>query len=358
MKRPSATQLAVAAAVISWLISFYIHHPLVEGSIYSDVASFWWREENLQRGEAPCIQYFFEYPPTACLMIYASRLLGGASQTGYYVVYSLLSLPAFIVLAVCLSRLAGLPGSFFILAPSMVVYGVYNFDHFFTAFLAAALLMQARGRWRAAAVLLGVSFSVKLFTVLLLPLLMLEAGGRRKAAATVLFFAVGALPTWVPVVLLNPGWLSEFIRFHSLWGLENSWLVWLSNDPFSQSAKLVAYLTALLLIIRAYTLTASFAARGFLTLAGFLIGSPTFTPQMTLWLLPFTAAFTKLWIWLPLFESANVAIIFTWFLTDTPTLPWTPPQTMALLRVTALAAMWATVYRAPALADFRKVNSS
>ncbi|MEM2114747.1 MAG: hypothetical protein QXS12_04770, partial [Candidatus Caldarchaeum sp.] len=93
--------------------------------------------------------------------------------------------------------------------------------------------------------------------------------------------------------------------------------------------------------------------KSFLILSGFLIGSPTFTPQMTLWLLPFTASFTRLWAWLPLFESANVAIIFTWFLTDTPTLPWTPPQTMAILRVIALSAMWVTVYRAPTSATFR-----
>ncbi|BAJ51005.1 conserved hypothetical protein [Candidatus Caldarchaeum subterraneum] len=358
MKRPSATQLAVAAAVVSWLISFYIHHPLVEGNVYSDVASFWWREENLQRGEMPCIQYFFEYPPTACLLVYASRLLGGVSLTGYYVAFSLLSLPAFIAISICLSRLAGLPGSFFILVPSMVVYGVYNFDHFFTAFLAAALLMQTMGRWRAAAVLLGLGFSVKLFTVLLLPLLMLETGDKRKAAETGLLFAAGALPTWVPILLINPGWLFEFVSFHASWGLENSWLVWLSNDPFSQSTKIIAYLAALVLIIRAYTYSASFAAKSFLTLSGFLIGSPTFTPQMTLWLIPFTASFTRLWVWLPLFESANVAILFTWFLTDTPTLPWTPPQTMALLRAIALSAMWATVYRAPTSANFRYVSSS
>jgi hypothetical protein len=39
-----------------------------------------------------------------------------------------------LVLAWAMSRYAGdSSGIFFMLAPSMVIYGIYNFDHFFTA---------------------------------------------------------------------------------------------------------------------------------------------------------------------------------------------------------------------------------
>ncbi|MEM1975964.1 MAG: hypothetical protein QW074_07765 [Candidatus Caldarchaeum sp.] len=52
--------LVLAMAFASWLISFYIHHPTVEGSIYSDIVSFWHHEPRLQAGLIPCLQYFFK----------------------------------------------------------------------------------------------------------------------------------------------------------------------------------------------------------------------------------------------------------------------------------------------------------
>ncbi|MCS6785378.1 MAG: glycosyltransferase 87 family protein, partial [Candidatus Caldarchaeum sp.] len=236
----------------------------VEGNIYSDVAAFWWREAELRAGLIPCIDYFFEYPPAACLIVYASRLLGDGALLGYYVAFSWLSLPAFIVVSWCLTRLAGYPGAFFVLMPSMVIYGIYNFDHFFTAFLAASLLMFMNGRKRLAYLLLGAGFSVKIFTILLLPIYLAESVGRRKIAEGVLFFVVGALPASLPVVVLNPVWVPEFIEYHATWGLENSWTVWLSNDPFSQSAKLIAYLTVILLLIRTYAASLPLPMKGFL----------------------------------------------------------------------------------------------
>lgn len=356
VKWPSPKRVAVAAALISWAVSFYIHHPNVQGNIYSDVMSFWWREPNLQRGEIPCIQYFFEYPPAACFIVYAARLFGGDTMVGYYVGFSWLSLIAFVAVAWAMSRLAGYAGAVFILLPSMIVYGVYNFDHFFTAFMVLSILAYINGKKKLAYLLLGAGFSVKLFTILLLPIYLSENREPRKIVEGVLFFVLGALPASLPVVLLNPGWILRFLEFHASWGLENAWMVWLSNDPFSQSAKMVGYLVAALLLIRTYLSNLPLAMKGFLALSSFLLGSPTFTPQMAIWLIPFTAALKNVWPWLPLFESANVAIILTWFTTDTPTLPWTPPQSMAVLRAAALAAMWITVYRAQTPINFRTLN--
>ncbi|MCS6783738.1 MAG: glycosyltransferase 87 family protein [Candidatus Caldarchaeum sp.] len=353
MKKPSPTKVAVATALVAWAVSFYIHHPNVEGNIYSDVVSFWWRENSLREGLIPCIQYFFEYPPSACWIVYASRLLGGETLLGYYVAFSWLSLAAFLAVSWSLTRLAGYAGAFFVLMPSMLLYGVYNFDHFFTAFMAAAFVAYLNGKRRTAYLLLGAGFSVKLFTLILLPVFLAQNREKRIIAENIIFFIAGALPSSLPILVLNPGWAPELIVFLASWGLENSWTVWLSNDPFSQSAKLLGYLIAGLLIIRGYVSSHPIPMKGFLVISGFLLGSPIFTPQMAIWLLPFTAAMKPLWPWIPLFESSNAAIILTWFNTDTPTLPWTPPQTMALLRAFALAAMWITVYRAQTPINFR-----
>ncbi len=339
----------LAAAVVSWGLSFYIHHPHVEGNIYSDVNSFWWRERHLRQGSIPCIQYFFEYPPGACFIVYAARLIGGASLEGYYVAFSTLSLAAYLALAWALTRLAGLPGLFFILMPSMVVYGIYNFDHFFTALLAASLVMFLEGRHRFSYLLLGLAFSVKLFTILLLPVYLMSAEKKSEEAFKgLIYFAAGALPATVPVLVSNPSWVIEFLNYHIGFGIENSWTVWLSSNPFSMSAKMLGYLTAFILLSRSYLSGSPTISKGFLVFSAWLLGSPVFTPQMAIWLIPFTAVLTRLWVFVPLFEASNAAIIFTWFTTDLPTYPWTLPQTMSLVRAVTLAAMWVTMYRSKA----------
>ncbi|MEM4328985.1 MAG: glycosyltransferase 87 family protein [Candidatus Caldarchaeum sp.] len=346
VKKPATIQLVLAAAVVSWGLSVYLHHPSVEGNVYSDVASFWWREPYLREGLVPCIQYFFEYPPASCFIVYAARLAGGPPLESYYMAFSALSLPAYLLLAWTLTRLAGRVGAFFILMPSMVVYGIYNFDHFFTALLAASLVVFMDGRHRLAYFLLGMAFSVKLFTVLLLPVYLMERGRRmRNVLEGFGFFAVGALPATAPVLATNPAWVAEFLNYHMSWGLENAWTVWLSADPFSPSAKVVGYLTAAILLLRSYTSQAGLAMKSFLVFSAWLLGSPTFTPQMAIWIIPFAAASPRLWVWVPFFETANAAIIYTWFTTSIPTYPWTLPQTMSLLRASALAAMWFTTYR-------------
>jgi len=347
MKRPSALQLALAAAFVSWLLSTYIHHPMVEGNIYSDVVSFWYAELDPNHGKIPCIDYFFGYPPAVCFITYASAVLGGWSLENYYLMFALLSLPSYLVLAWAMSRYAGPPAIFFMLAPSMVVYGIYNFDHFFTALVALSLVFIGKRRWLAI-LLLGIAASVKLFTIILFPVFLLKRDVR-SALRDFLFFLVGVLPLLVPVVALNPSYVAKFISFHSGWGIENSWTVWLSSDPFSQSAKLLGYMVAAVLLLRSYLSAASETEKGFMVFAAWLIGAHVFTPQMALWLIPFVAAIRRIWPWMPLFEASNAAIIFTWFWTDTPTMPWTPPQTMAVLRAVALSAMWLTAYRSQPL---------
>ena len=355
MKRPSTLQLALAAAFVSWLLSTYIHHPMVEGNIYSDVVWYFWHEGlDPNPGKIPCIDYFFAYPPATCYIIYAAAALGGWSLETYYLVFALLSLPAYLALGWAISRYADDAAAFFVLAPSMVIYGVYNIDHFFAACIALALVFL-KDRQRLSYFLLGLGATFKLMTVILLPVLLLSKN-RRSIHDIVLFFTLGAVPAAAPVVVLNPSYVSEFIIFHSGWGIENSWTVWLSSDPFSQSAKLLGYLVFAVLLLRAYLSTASETEKWFLVFAAWLVGAHVFTPQMVLWLIPFAAACRRIWPWMPLFEASNAAIIFTWFWTDTPTMPWTPPQTMALLRAVALAAMWLTLYR-PYMSDRREVPS-
>jgi hypothetical protein len=332
---------ALAAAFISWTLSAFIHYPTVQGSIYSDIVSFWYREPELAAGLKPCIDYFFEYPPAACFITYAARLLGGHNVEGYYTAFALLSLPAFLLLAYSMYRLAGWVSVALALSPSLIIYGIYNYDHFMAALTALALVLYLSGRKAPAYVLLGAAASVKVFTVFLLPVLLSE----RFRWRYVLLFLAGTAPATLPVVLLNPAYGGEFVNYHASWGLENSWTIWLTNDPFSPSAKLIGWLVAFLLFTRALASNLPVEYRCLLALSGILIGSPIFTPQMVVMILPLLATAPSTWIFIPLLETSNVSIILTWFWVDNPTHAWTIPQTMALIRAAVLTAVWVFTYR-------------
>jgi hypothetical protein len=333
-------------AAASWALSIFLHIPGQPWTVYSDVTSFWFREEDLRTGKVPCIDYFLEYPPVACYIVYTSRLVGGPDLLSYYFAFGLIGLPAYALLAYSVSKLGErsryLP-AVVLLSPSLVVYGIYNFDHFFAAALGLSLLLFMRGKRVAGSAVLGFASAIKLMSVLLLPVYLIEAKGERLRAFTA--FAAGALVPSLPVLLLNPGWVAEFVRYHAGWGLENAWYVWIFGDPFSTTAKLFGLMLFVPMLLRSYSIRSGIAEKGALATGSWLLTSYVFTPQMAIWMLPFVAMLPQTLVFWPVFEVSNVYIILTWFTTDRPTHPWTLPQTMALIRAVALAGMLYAIYR-------------
>ena len=333
-------------AAASWALSLFLHIPGQPWTLYSDVASFWFREEHLRLGRMPCIDYFFEYPPVACYLVHVSRLIGGPDVLPYYFAFGIISLTAYALLAFSASKLCGrsryVP-AIVLLSPSLVVYGIYNFDHFFAAILGVSLLLFMRGKRTEGSAVLGFATAVKLMSVLLLPIYLIEARGERLRAFAA--FAAGAIVPSLPVLMLNPGWIAEFVRYHSGWGLENAWYVWIFGDPFSTTAKVFGIALFVPLLLRSYSLRSGVAEKGALAIGSWLLTSYVFTPQMAIWMLPFVAMLPQTLVLWPVFEVSNVYIILTWFTTDKPTHPWTLPQAMALIRAVALAGMLFAVYR-------------
>ncbi|MEM1944540.1 MAG: hypothetical protein QXX57_02215, partial [Nitrososphaerota archaeon] len=225
----------ILVALTSWAVSFIIHYPGFAWTIYSDVVSFWFREEGLRAGLLACIQYFFEYPPASCLTVDAARLLGGPSLEGFYTAFAILSLPAYIILALAIHGIypdRALGVLLVLSSPSLIVYGIYNFDQFVAAFLALSVLLHLRGRSMAGTAFLGAAVAFKLIPIILLPIYLAGGGARRK----VLGFIAGLAPLSYPA-MINPQYMSEFLSYHTGWGLENAWYLWLAGDPFSVSAK-------------------------------------------------------------------------------------------------------------------------
>ncbi|MBI3859142.1 MAG: DUF2029 domain-containing protein [Thaumarchaeota archaeon] len=336
---------SLGAIVSGLLLSFVVHNPISVPNIYSDIGSFWYRGW-VGSGGLPYVSEVFEYPPVSGFLLYFARIVGG-SQTGYYEVFSAMSLAAGVVLAATCWRTAKLRGtqlrSWYFIMPSVIVYGIYNFDLFHAMFVMISLYALLSGRRSSSAIALGLAVSTKLASGVLLPVYLLEIRDWRNSAKFAAVFGglLGVLN--LPLVLANySNWLGTY-AYISNWGLEDAWFVWIFQDPSTWPvAKLFGFGLMGVLLLRVYTLRMDPVTKSFLALSAYLLGTYIYTPQFNLVLIPLVAVLSVEHPSLYLWDTFNALIILTWFIYPDPTLAWTIPQTMALLR--AVMLLWLAVW--------------
>ncbi len=345
----------ISSSALGILLSVYIHSSWSSVDLYSDISSFWGRDW-VVLGRVPYSPSagLFEYPPVSGLLLYAARMFGGTIAgsvgglySGYYVGFSALSLAAAVALGWSTWRLAnslgvGVNPAYF-LFPSMLIYGVYNFDLFNALFivLSIQLFLERRRGWSAAA--LGVALATKLVAVVLLPIFLLELSDTRQRTRYLVVSLVAAAVFFVPIAAYNFGYFGQFASFFRSWGLEDAWYIWIFQDQFSGVAKLFGLAVTALLLLRVYTLKMPLVEKGFLALASYLLGTYVYAPQFNVMLIPLAAVLALTSPSLYLLETFNALIILTWFTTPNPTHVGTTPQLMALLRSASLALLSVSV---------------
>ena len=344
-QRTLAACISSSAAAI--LLSIVLHSPWAVPNIYSDIGAFWGRSW-VAGGQFPnsSPDTFFEYPPVSGLILYGARVLGG-NYTGYYLSFSAFSLVAVAVLAWSTWRLASKMGvrvnPLYFFLPSIVIYGVYNFDLFNALFvmLSIQLFVEKRRGWSA--VFLGLAFATKLVAIVLLPVFLIEIAGWKSKLS---YFATGSVVAaafFLPIVLVNPGYVSLAYNFLSTWGLEDAWYLFLFGDQFSRTAKLFGLVLMLALFVRIYTLKTPLVQRIFLVLTAYLLSTYIYAPQFNVMMLPIVAVLALTTPSLYFWEVFNALIILTWFTFPDPTHAWSVPQDFALLRAAALGLMGLSV---------------
>lgn len=337
----------LSSSVAGILLSVFLHSPWATPNIYSDIGSFWGKSW-VAAGQVPYTSpdNFFEYPPISGLILYAARVLGG-NYDGYYLSFSAFSLVAVAALTWSTWRLASAVGvkvnPLYFLLPSVIVYGVYNFDLFNALFvmLSIQLFVEKRRGWSA--VFLGLAFATKLVAAVLLPVFLIELSGWKERSRYFVTAALVGGAFFVPILLLNPGFVSQTYNFLSNWGLEDAWYIFLFGDQFSRNAKLFGLVLMLVLFVRIYTLKTPLVQRAFLVLAAYLLSTYIYTPQFNVVLIPIVAVLALATPALYFWEAFNALIILTWFTFPDPTHAWTLPQTMALLRSASLGLMGLSV---------------
>jgi hypothetical protein len=344
--RRTGLYLAVSSISAATILSIFLHSSLSTPNLYSDIGSFWGRDW-IRAGLFPDLTAgtFFEYPPIAGYILFLARTVGGGYD-GYYYVFSVLTLGAALGIAWSSWRLAKAlgrelsPGYF--LLPSVIVYGLYSFDLFNAFLIVLSLQFFVERRKNASAVVLALAIATKLVGVFILPVLLLDLASSNERIRYFLTVAGVTVLSSAPILLLNFGYVSQFLAFFRGWGLEDAWYVWIFQSPAAWGyAKVFGILLMVVLLVFVYSRKLEVVTKSFLALSAYLLATYLYAPQFSLMLIPLVAVLDirspAVYFW----DAFNVLIILTWFGVSNPTMAWTLPQAAALVRTVMLGLMFA-----------------
>jgi uncharacterized membrane protein len=332
---------------------------------YSDIVPLF-HTERLDEGRIPYLEARNEYP----VLTGFGMALAGIPATTYasFFLWNAAMLAALgLVTSWALTRLVGVRALFFAAAPTLVVYSFVNWDLIAVALAALGTWAYLRDRDGPAAVLLGLGAAAKIFPALLVvPFALGRLRERRPARAAVL--AGGSAAAWaavnVPVALAAPERWSEFFRFSSerpsdwdsIWRLVQRTWDWPATTRGVNLAAALAFVAlAVLLWWLASVRRPGFPAWtfGFPLLVAFLLTSKVYSPQFSLWLLPWFALALPspgLFVAFSVAEMLVFATRFSFFgwMADLPGLPGAWFEVALLVRAAVLVACLVAWVRRPA----------
>jgi hypothetical protein len=248
-----------------------------------------------------------EYPPLTMYTMWLGALVATRPSAFFFANALVLSIAA-ATTAIALYGIAGSRALYFALAPTLLLYAFYNWDLVAAALATLATFAFLRRRDGLAGVLIGLGAAAKLYPALLLIPFVLQRvrdgeadrGVRLGTAA-----AVGWLATNLPFAIAAPGGWASFFRFNASRPLnvDSLWYVACRTVRPGSGGQCLAPSTVNVLAI---VLTCSMAAGlwyvksrrdagwaawtfAFPLLIVFLLTNKVYSPQYSLWLLPWFA---------------------------------------------------------------------
>ena len=270
--------------------------------VWSDVLHIW---ERGARGVAlPYWNVFFEYPPLIGYLWAAIERVG-PSAVATVTLWAVVQALAAGIVAFLLTREAGAARTllFWSLSPQLLLYGSLNFDLLAVAALVAAVSLARRERLVGSAVALAVGAAAKLFPIVGLPVILTRRAVARDAlpvvvataaflVVTAVAFAPGALAPYP--TLFSIGRYSTGIapNLDSVWGLVRAVVLATGWDPVDWIVTLSLAGTAvtyLVLVLPSAARSEDPAAPMALAVLTVLLWTRLYSPQYSLWVLPFFA---------------------------------------------------------------------
>jgi hypothetical protein len=211
----------------------------------------------------------------------------------------------------------------FALGPPVVLYAFHNWDLLAVALGVVGLLAFSRRSDGWSGFLLGLGAAVKLFPALILPALLL-ARAREKNARGVLFLLLGfaagyEIPNLMMLILEPEGW-RVFWTFQADRGPNfETWWFMAFNEHLGgvPAAGTINIVSALMLAAFATGFVVLDARRersrpyvlGFTLVVSFLLVTKVYSPQYSLWLLPFFAILAIPWYGYVAFVVSDAAVL-------------------------------------------------
>ncbi|MBI4452373.1 DUF2029 domain-containing protein [Candidatus Woesearchaeota archaeon] len=282
---------------------------------YSDI----FNEDRISPSTAlkiPYVEKPVEYPIIIGFFIYLMWLFG-KSLLGYALLSFVFLTLASIITALTLYKLCGLLNIekgriwvFFVFAPSMIAFGIFNWDMLAVMFAVLAIYYYCKNKRGWAALFLALGFNAKLFPVLILPFMLLKTDYKNRikmlliflfvSLALNLYFAINSYEVWKNIFTFHS--LRE-PNIDSIWylaGLKVGFINRLSTALYSAAYLLLLYYHKKLDVVKII----------FISLMLFLLFTKVFSPQYLLWILPFFVLICISKVYFYILELANIAVFF------------------------------------------------
>ena len=374
-ERPARITLALVMGVtlVTLALGFLLKSPCLgpwDGRqytrlCYSDVVPLF-GTEGLDLGLVPYLEARNEYPVLTGFTM-ALTGLPARSSSSFFAWNALLLTGFALVITVALWRMVGARVLYFAAAPTLLIYGFVNWDLLAVMLATLATLAFLRARDGPAGGLLGLGAAAKLFPGLLAIPFALQRWRERRIHEAGLLVG-GAAIAWaavnLPIAAIAPSRWAEFFRFNSarpvdwdsLWFLSQRHLGFPRSIPLANALSLIAFAAlAGALWWLAHRRRPGFPpwSFGFPLLVAFLLTSKIYSPQFSLWLLPWFALALPSPGLFAAFSAAEVAVFVTRFqffadLNDLGGLPFWAFETALLARAAVLALCLVAWVRRPA----------
>lgn len=346
----AAFLVALGALALAWLIKLpcaqaqpvgsgwadFDQRPIVS-ACYNDVVLLY-RSRQLDTGAFPYStggpsgsSATLEYPVVSGYFMWAARGVAGVVGGGtpsvmvYYATTCALLAGCWLATVYMIGRLVGpRRATLLSVSPLLLVHAFTNWDLLAIALAIGALLLWSRGNALGSGALIGLGAAAKLFPVFLLgPLFLsaLRAGSVRRRWVPTLLAAAGAwLVVNSPVIVAYPaGWL-EFFRLNSTRTPEWNSLYFMVERVTGHPVPAVNVIALVLFAVACAAVTwlaltvsvrPTVAELSFLVLCSFLMTNKVWSPQYSLWLLPFLCLMGINFWAVAVWQLAEVAVWLT-----------------------------------------------
>jgi uncharacterized membrane protein len=343
--RPVSLVLVLGCLGVTLILGSALKGPCADGSwgdgrqyrllCYSDIVPLL-STEQLTGNRLPFLQACLEtggqcdeYPVLTMYFMRVAAWVGGNTTAGFFTANAVLLWICAAVIATIIYMLGG-KALWFVLAPTLLIYGLMNWDLFAVALMTGALLAFARRRDGIAGLLLGLGAAAKFFPALLVvPLIAHRLSKREPDAAITIGWATAG--TWflvnLPFAIASPSSWSTFFRFNSARGADWDSLWYIGCKHVDVTA--ICGHTSTINMASFALFGSSFAlvwllkrrrepdfarwSLAFPLLVLFLLSNKVYSPQYGLWLLPFFALGGSDLKTFLAFEIADVAVFVTRF---------------------------------------------